>query len=264
MQQQAQNDTINENTSSNLSDNGSQSQHASYNGHIQSQATVFSAFSQYPFETDPEYLNGLATILGHPSTLPSPSEISQNADLVLQAQCFYFARKHGLPPIDPSAYRTWLETRSSGGPAPLPAAGQASDIPTTAAQAEPATASGVPSAPIAAETSDERPPYPTSFEAIVDLITRNIPVPGIEEIPTTVLDHGSSKVDHTPRRRKPWETDAASAEESAPNATAAEGDDDIGNQGGGEVFNSHLPTGEGVVKILQPNAIPDSGLLAKE
>jgi Family of unknown function (DUF5572) len=264
MEPQVQNNTINESAGSELPASGPQSQLTSYNGHVQDEAAIFSSISRYPFDTDPEYLNGLATILGHPSALPSPSEVSQNADLVLQAQCFYFARKHGLPPIDPSGYRTWLQTHSSNAPASLPAAGQASDIPAPAAQAEPATASSIPSAPITTETTDERPPYPTSFEAIVDLITRNEPIPGIEEIPTTVLDHGSSKVDHTPRRKKPWETDAASAEESAAIATAAEGADSTGSQAGGDVVNGHLTTGEGVVKILQPNAIPDSGLLAKD
>lgn len=51
------------------------------------------------------------------------------------------------------------------------------------------------------------PPYPSSFAALVELITNNKPIPGIEQIPDTVLDPGSSLPDRTPQRRKPWEKD---------------------------------------------------------
>ena len=56
-------------------------------------------------------------------------------------------------------------------------------------------------------SAEQQPPYPSSFSEIVDLITQNKPIPGIEEVPDTVLELGSSKTDKTPRRKKPWEAD---------------------------------------------------------
>ena len=54
--------------------------------------TIFRSLSTYPFDSDPEYLAGLAAILGHPDTLPTEVEISEKQHLALQAQCFYFSR----------------------------------------------------------------------------------------------------------------------------------------------------------------------------
>lgn len=238
---------------------------------FQTQDAIFQSISSYPFDSDPDYINGLSTILGHPSIPPSSSEVSQNADLVLQAKCFYFTRKHELPTIDPSAYRTWLQSSASNITAPYDGAGETSDLPSADTATEPTTTAA--DAPVGSESAsgepDERPPYPTSFAAIVDLITRNIPVPGIEEIPDTVLDHGSSKMDHTPRRKKPWETDISIAGEPlddavTPSVAAGEASQSEDTQEEQDRLNGHLSTGEGVVKILQPNAIPDSGLVSKE
>ena len=241
--------------------NEAQDQQASRDGPLQDQDDIFTRLAQYPFDTDPDYLNGLSTILGHPSTPPSPSELSQNADLVLQAKCFYFTRKHGLPAIDPSAYRSWLHSRPSNSTGHAVDVDQPSDIPAAAATDESASTADISTALEApAGGLGQAPPYPDSFAAIVDLITRNVPVPGIEEIPDTVLEHGSSKVDHTARRKKPWESDAevavqASDLDAAPASTTQEDENKI---------NGHLTTGEGVVNILQPDAIPEKNLLAKE
>lgn len=50
----------------------------------------------------------------------------------------------------------------------------------------------------------EEPPYPKSFQDIVELITSGKPVPGIMEIPDVVSQEPSSRsVGEV--RRKPWE-----------------------------------------------------------
>ena len=173
--------------------------------------SIYTALQAYPFDTDNEYLSGLASILGHPSTPPTAEELTSNPDLILQVRCFYFARKHGLPAIDPSAYSQWLAS------SPRPGAQNTAD----ATISQSSTASTIlPQSSISAPSREQGPPYPTSFAEIVDLITRNVPVPGIEEIPDTVLEHGSSKVDHTPRRKKPWENDGEDVSAAIP-ATAA-------------------------------------------
>lgn len=53
---------------------------------------LFQNLSTYPFNSDAEFQSGLSAILGHPERRASPEEIEQNGDLMLKAQCFYFAR----------------------------------------------------------------------------------------------------------------------------------------------------------------------------
>ena len=55
-------------------------------------------------------------------------------------------------------------------------------------------------------------PYPTSFSQIVELITSGDPIPGIKEVPDTVLQ-GRSSQPTTVERRKPWEKDDSGAGE---------------------------------------------------
>lgn len=280
-------------------DAAAQPEHATHRPDQASPTHIYTAISRYPFSSDAEYQSGLAAILGHPSTPATEEEVAQQRELVLQVQCFYFARKYNTPPVEPAGYAAWLsaqggeqvvesggEAQTSGDTASAASAGAADAIaPTpTPTQTQASSISSAPetvtqtqaSAPAAQAASDEPPPYPNSFAAIVDLITRNIPVPGIEEIPTTVLEHGSSKVDKTPRRRKPWEKDdddgGGDTKEDG-QAASAIGDDVSGAattavaaKSGADVIdiNGHRETGTGVVNILKPNAVPDSGLLSKD
>lgn len=64
--------------------------------------------------------------------------------------------------------------------------------------------SGVMPAP--ANPAEPPAPYPTSFAHIVELITTGQPIPGIKEIPNTILE-GQGTQAEKPKRRKPWEKD---------------------------------------------------------
>lgn len=56
------------------------------------------------------------------------------------------------------------------------------------------------------ETTDgEAPPYSSNYQELVQLIMSGKPVPGIKEIPDTVLPEQSSK-STAKQRTKPWET----------------------------------------------------------
>ena len=57
-------------------------------------------------------------------------------------------------------------------------------------------------------------PYPTSFSQIVELITCGEQVPGIKDVPNTVLE-GQASQPTTAERKKPWEKDDASAREES-------------------------------------------------
>ena len=57
-----------------------------------------------------------------------------------------------------------------------------------------------------ANNSGPPAPYPTSFSQIVELITTGQPVPGIKDIPDTILEGQASQVTSA-KRKKPWEKD---------------------------------------------------------
>ena len=198
-------------------------------------SSIYNALSQYTFSLDPEFQAGLTSLTNDPSL--SPEELEST---IFQAQCFYFARRYGLPPIDPADYKAWLFQRDAA--ATQSSANEQHHSTHIAAQplGQPQSTSQLVSptiVPSAEASPPEGPPYPASFEAIVDLITRNQPIPGIEEIPDTVLDASLSAPNQTARRKKPWETGEAVKDIEPVLGDAAEIDDG-------------KPTG--VVGILQP------------
>lgn len=73
--------------------------------------------------------------------------------------------------------------------------------PASAPASEPSGIMPTPTSP-----SEPPAPYPTSFAHIVELITSGKPVPGIKEIPPTVLE-GQGTAASKPKRKKPWEKD---------------------------------------------------------
>ena len=60
--------------------------------------------------------------------------------------------------------------------------------------------------PTSSNAGEPPAPYPTSFAQIVELISTGQPVPGIKEIPATVLE-GQGTAAVKARRKKPWEKD---------------------------------------------------------
>ncbi|CEJ62083.1 Putative MYB DNA-binding domain protein [Penicillium brasilianum] len=156
----------------------------------------FEQLKAYSFTSDPEFANGLAIILGHAGTPASEAEMSRDDDLVLQAKCFFFSRKEKItPPLNFTAYKAWL-------------AGKSSESNPATAIPEQSNESSTESAAVATTESSAlpEPAYPTSFAHIVELITTGKPVPGIQQIPDTVLE-GHDIASERPRRRKPWEKD---------------------------------------------------------
>ncbi|EPS34155.1 hypothetical protein POX_a00868 [Penicillium oxalicum] len=160
------------------------------------QTSTFAKLKAYPFTSDPEFANGLAIILNHPGTPASEEEITRDDDLVLKAKCFFFSRKENITPaIDFSAYKAWLSGESVESSPTQAEAGSSrqNKLDTEAADLNP-------------DTSAPEPAYPNSFAHIVELITTGKPIPGIEQIPDTVLE-GHDISSEKPRRRKPWEQD---------------------------------------------------------
>ncbi|KAL4915573.1 hypothetical protein BDW62DRAFT_188138 [Aspergillus aurantiobrunneus] len=163
----------------------------------QLQAKTFERLSAYQFTADREFATGLAIILGHPETPASEEEITRNDDLVLQAKCYYFTRKENLSsPLSVATYKSWLEAR--------PAVGASVD------ESREIDSLEKPAPPLPGNTekaltpTSQEPTYPTSFAHIVELITTGQPVPGVQQIPDTLLV-GQGAVSGKPKRLKPWE-----------------------------------------------------------
>ncbi|ESZ90991.1 hypothetical protein SBOR_8625 [Sclerotinia borealis F-4128] len=158
---------------------------------------IYKDLESYSWDTDQEFQGGLSAILGNAS---SPDQIRE---LTLRAQCFYLSRKKNIV-IDFDGYKSYLATQSS--------ATSSADVP----EITPISSNFTPSSnvplhheddlPPASTEADSKAPYPQSFAEIVALITAGIPIPGIRDIPDTVLtDQGTKPVAR--KRRKPWETD---------------------------------------------------------
>lgn len=181
---------------------------------------LFSDLQTYPFQADFEFKKGLSIILGHPDRPATDSEINSEDDLVLQAKCFYFSRKAKLmSPLAFSSYKAWLKSERESESF---LTGGANVEERKESDAEDTTGQPFPSDPtVSSDHNSEKgeqpkePVYPSSFAHIVELITTGQPIPGIQQIPDTVLtghDTSSAK----PRRKKPWEkADSTTLEKEA-------------------------------------------------
>jgi hypothetical protein len=197
--------------------------------------SVFKELESYPWETDAEFQvrtcqprqfypslhiylltylkGGLTAILGSNST---PDRVRE---LTLRAQCFYFSRKKNAA-IDFDAYKAYLEDRGGAHSKESASTTRESSDPTPSSYDAPShTGSDLPSA---SNLNDPKnAPYPQSFADIVALITSGAPIPGIREIPDTLLTDQASKPVAS-KRRKPWEKDVD--EETIQGGTGTFGD----------------------------------------
>ncbi|MCJ1399157.1 hypothetical protein MMC11_002359 [Xylographa trunciseda] len=168
----------------------------------QQDAEIFHQLDVYPWSSDEEFQSGLRAILG-----PNP-KAEQAEQLTLRARCFYYARKHNMA-IDFDAYRAWHARQGS------PTQTMPNDaVPQSCTPGEEQISSPsylATSERLNNESAEPPAPYPLSFSHIVDLITSGQPVPGVKDIPNTVLDGQASQPIRS-QRKKPWET--ASSDET--------------------------------------------------
>ncbi|KAI4161663.1 MAG: hypothetical protein LQ342_004671 [Letrouitia transgressa] len=150
--------------------------------------SIFQQLESYPWSEDVEFQTGFHAIL---ESNPDPPQVE---NLTLRARCFYYSRKHNIP-IDFDAYRAWRLQQSL---TPVIDGNSSNIFPQLADR------SGSEATP--RPTSETSAPYPTSFSQIVELITKGEPIPGIKEIPNTLLT-GQESVPTVAKRTKPWEKD---------------------------------------------------------
>lgn len=175
---------------------------------------------------------GLSAILG---ATTSPAQIEE---LTLRAQVFYLSRKISTP-IDFDTYKAYLSSKtSSPDPSAPPPHHTPSSIepppPLTDASMQPPPSSTISPPAQAPETTDttssgEKPlqaPYPPTFAEIVSLITTGAPIPGIKDIPPTLLTDQATKPSAS-RRRKPWEKEPVEGEDKENEGTFGDRRDEV-------------------------------------
>ncbi|KMP03428.1 hypothetical protein CIRG_03120 [Coccidioides immitis RMSCC 2394] len=154
----------------------------------------------YSFTEDPEFKLGLAVILRQPGTPATDEQVNRTDDLVMKAKCFYFSRKHSIqPPLDLLEYKAWLQTHpgeSESQPQPQPQP-QDQQLPSEPPQS---TAAG----PCSSASEQQPPPLQTTRRRHDSSDTCSQPIPGIQQIPDTILT-GQEGPTTAARRRKPWE-----------------------------------------------------------
>ncbi|KAG7695871.1 hypothetical protein KL930_003539 [Ogataea haglerorum] len=151
--------------------------------------SVYEEFSRYDFDSNEEYLAGLKQVMEQYLILQSQSdpEISKDISegvfdvskikpqdkeqLVWQAKVYFFCSQTGEI-LDLDDYRKWESTRKLQEPQ---------------------------------GRNTKEIPYSSNYEQLVDLIVNNKPIPGIKQIPDTVLGPELSSSSMLSERKKPWE-----------------------------------------------------------
>lgn len=151
---------------------------------------LYNQLDNYPWDADQEFQGGLKAILG------SSQNQAQLEHLTLRAKCYYYARKSGTK-IDFEGYKQWVEGSKNAGHADKSGADQLQEtqaVQGNEQQQQQQTGSG--------GMGDA--PKPASFAEICELIAEGKPIPGIKDIPDTVLE-GQASESQAAQRKKPWE-----------------------------------------------------------
>ncbi|KAM3537804.1 hypothetical protein ARSEF1564_009272 [Beauveria bassiana] len=185
------------------------------------QDAVFRAFDSYPWTKDKAFMSGLHAILGDPN---SPNQQGSPADMAVHARIFYYSQRVGVG-IDFAAYQAWLAANpdhappsilppeyltgsSNGGPAVSPVLEWQKAAPKAELYVDRAAA--------AAAAAGDQPAYPMAFAEMIKLLQEGKEVPGIRQIPNTVIRDPTVKpIGARTAPRKPWEkNDATPSDDS--------------------------------------------------
>lgn len=168
------------------------------------------------------------------SAAAGPVPVSRPQDMAIRARIFYYTQRVGVT-LSFDEYVAWLAAHPSHTPpdilpdeykaspsySPQPSTGAADPSQSTLAwqAAAPKTSlwvdkgAGQDGSTAAEGAAAGEAPYPSTFQHIVELIASGKPVPGIKEIPNTVVqDPNITPFGKMTRPRKPWEKDVPSQE----------------------------------------------------
>ncbi|KAK3683989.1 hypothetical protein B0T22DRAFT_267819 [Podospora appendiculata] len=196
-----------------------------YANDLDNAVAVFKKFDAYPWTRDRPFLQGLVAMLG---PLPNGSERQTALGICLQARIWWYKSRLNIE-IDRSAYEAYLASsadpsrpdpdlltkieeiqRRMGVPAPAPGPPLPAwqlDAPKVdpTKKADDLVSHG-------GDAGSQDAPYPAHFQAIIDAVTTGKPVPGVREIPNTVVRQpGIFPVGKMQAPQKPWEKQQGTA-----------------------------------------------------
>ncbi|GKU00001.1 hypothetical protein FLAG1_03085 [Fusarium langsethiae] len=178
---------------------------------------IFTAFDTYPWTKDKSFMSGLYSILGEPGQQNPEASLS---DMAIHARIFYYAQRIGVN-IDFGSYKNWLTSKTNHQPPDvLPeeyrqrAEANTTSTSTSALdwqKAAPKTDLYIDRKAATAQSgSEDQPNYPMGFAEMIKLIQEGKPVPGIRQIPNTIVrDPAVKPVGARAVPRKPWEKEVS-------------------------------------------------------
>lgn len=172
-----------------------------------SRTYLYHQLDEYPWIQDEEFQGGLRAILG---SVQDPAQVEH---LTLRAKCYYYARKSGTP-VDFDGYKQWVESLRNGTTPTngTSASATAPVIEPSVSQPEQSNQAGGEGGDVGGMGGMANAPYSASFAEICDMIAEGKPIPGIKDIPDTILE-GQASESQTERRKKPWEKDGQAESE---------------------------------------------------
>ncbi|KAJ4254876.1 hypothetical protein NW762_009674 [Fusarium torreyae] len=188
---------------------------------------IFTAFDTYPWKKDKMFMSGLYAILGEPGQQNPQASL---ADMAIHARVFYYAQRIGVN-IEFGAYKAWLASNTDHQPPDV--------LPEEYHQRDEANASSAPvfdwqkaapktdlyvdrKAAAAQSGTQDQPNYPMGFAEMIKLLQEGKPVPGIRQIPNTIVrDPAVKPVGARAVPRKPWEKEVAADAPTLPDLPKA-------------------------------------------
>lgn len=194
------------------------------------QEDVYKQFLNYDFGADDDFVTGLQEIIdGHVESLREQDPLAtvlaaDRAQLTDQAKVFFFCLKTGNI-LELDEYRVWLARggnryKKSGQIEEIEEGEQTGGEQTAEGEQTQAaigdgtnatsldTTSQAPEGPTSQAPEGTAPegtaPYSSNYQNVVELILAGKEVPGIKEIPDTVLPEQQSEAQAS-QRKKPWE-----------------------------------------------------------
>ncbi|RSL97361.1 hypothetical protein CEP52_010957 [Fusarium oligoseptatum] len=170
---------------------------------------IFTAFDSYPWTKDKMFMSGLYAILGEPGQQNPQASL---ADMAIHARAWLASNPDHTPPdVLPEEYRR----RDGANASPPPALDWQKAAPKADLYIDRKAA--------AAQTgSEDQPNYPMGFAEMIKLLKEGKPVPGIRQIPNTIVRDPSVKpVGARAVPRKPWEKDVATDPPTLPDLPKA-------------------------------------------
>lgn len=185
---------------------------------------VFRHFKNYNFENSPSYRSTLEQVYMQYLIVLSDKDLEVKQDITngvfneeripeadreqlqLQTKVFVFCSETDNI-LELQEYQYWLATsgKAEDNAAKLQEVSDGTMVDGNSAEQSQLGEVQVDGGAATATATDEAGEYRSNYEEVVDMIVNNKPIPGIKQIPKTVLDPAEAPASVLQPRKKPWE-----------------------------------------------------------